>query len=163
MEETEAQANKRRIHELERIALGEVEVDKVEVEFEVDKKVSDVPQEVLMTKCPYCAEEIQGAAIKCKHCGERITQPSSSQQFNSIPQDVLFNATMTNCNKIEDPQKYGGWSKHMIWWSLTGIIGIIIAFIGMTNSKGSVVKNAQATQLLALSVIFQLITMMIWQ
>ena len=36
-----------------------------------------------MKRCPYCAEEIQDVAVKCRYCGEFLTEGSVGQRFST--------------------------------------------------------------------------------
>lgn len=47
--------------------------------------------EIIAKKCPYCKEEIQADAVKCKHCGEYVGQENAQPQAHHCapgqPQD----------------------------------------------------------------------------
>ena len=67
-----------------------------------------------MKKCPFCAEEIQNEAIKCKHCGEMLNSANAEQSVTVTGGQITTERT----------------SKH---WKGLQLLGVALVIFGVIS------------------------------
>ncbi len=79
-----------------------------------------------MKTCPYCAEEVQDAAIVCKHCGRDLTTGT-----DGAPQRTVTSVAPALAGLSQDTEDERGDRKALALLGIGALAGLILGIIAL--------------------------------
>jgi len=103
------------------------------------------------TKCPFCAEEIQADAIKCRFCGEWLNHKTDE------PKKLVVS---DSSDKKVHAKQHSSYTTFTVLALLIPFIGFIVGIVYLT--KGELVERKLGEHIIVMSIVGVILGFFLW-